>query len=83
MKHNLENILKELKPYRERKAAIDPTRASLVVIDIQNFFYRIVRPVLGNIQNVIRFCRQQSIPIIFTQHGHTDPPSDSGALGAW
>jgi isochorismate hydrolase len=24
-----------------------------------------------------------NIPIIFTQHGHTDHPSDSGALGEW
>ena len=83
MKLNLENILKELKSYRERKAVIDPTHAALLVIDIQNFFHRMVRPVMGNIQNVIQFCRQENIPIIFTQHGHTDSPSDSGALGAW
>ena len=62
---------------------IDPEHVALLVIDIQNFFHRIVRPVLGNIRNVIQFCRQENIPIIFTQHGHTDPPSDSGALGVW
>jgi len=83
MKRDLEKILRELKPYRERKAVIDPKRTALLAIDIQNFFHRIVRPVLGNIQNVIQVCRQENIPIIFTQHGHTDPPSDSGALGAW
>ncbi|HUL31631.1 MAG TPA: isochorismatase family protein [Thermodesulfobacteriota bacterium] len=38
---------------------------------------------MGNIQNVIQFCRQENIPVIFTQHGHTDPPSDRGALGSW
>ena len=68
MKLHLEKILKELKPYWERKAVIDPEHAALLVIDIQN---------------VIQFCRQENIPIIFTRHGHTDPPSDSGALGAW
>jgi len=83
MKADFKNILKELKPYREKKAVIDPTHAALLVIDIQNFFHRMVRPVMGNIQNVIQFCRQENIPIIFTQHGHTDPASDSGALGAW
>ena len=83
MKRDLEKILRELKPYRKRKAVIDPKRTALLAIDIQNFFHRIVRPVLGNIQNVIQVCRQENIPIIFTQHGHTDPPSDSGALGAW
>ena len=74
MKADLKNILRALNPYRERKAVIDPTHAALFVIDIQNFFHRIVRPVLGNIQNVIQACRQENIPTIFTQHGHTDPP---------
>jgi isochorismate hydrolase len=50
---------------------------------MQNFFYRIIQPVLENIQNVIHFCRQKNIPVIFTQHGHTDVPSDVGVLGDW
>lgn len=83
MKRDLEKVLKELKPYRERKAEIDSRHAALLVIDIQNFFRRIARPILENIQNVIRFCRQKNIPIIFTQHGHTDPSSDAGVLGEW
>jgi len=37
MKLTLENILKELKPYRERKPIADPGRAALLVIDMQNF----------------------------------------------
>ena len=83
MKRGLEKILKELKPYREKKAEIDSRHAALLVIDIQNFFHRIVQPILGDIQNVIRFCRQKNIPILFTQHGHTDPSSDAGVLGEW
>lgn len=83
MKLDLEKVLKELKPYRERKAEIDSRHAALLVIDIQNFFRRIVQPILENIQKVIRFCRQKNIPIIFTQHGHTDPSSDVGVLGEW
>ncbi len=83
MKLDLENILKELKPYRERKAEIDSRHAALLVIDLQNFFRRIIRPVLENIQKVIQCCRQEDISVIFTQHGHTDPPSDVGILGAW
>ena len=83
MKLDLEKVLKELKPYRKRKARIDSMHAALLVIDIQNFFHRIVRPILGNIQNVIRFCRQNNIPILFTQHGHTDPSSDADVLGEW
>jgi isochorismate hydrolase len=83
MKLDLEKVLGELKPYRERRGEIDSKHAALLVIDLQNFFRRIVRPVLENIQKVIQFCRQQNIPVIFTQHGHTDPPSDVGALGEW
>jgi isochorismate hydrolase len=83
MKLDLEKVLKELRPYRERKAVINPKHTALLVIDIQNFFYRIIQPVLANIQNVINFCRQKNIPVIFTQHGHTDAPSDVGVLGEW
>ncbi len=73
----------ELKPYRGRKGEIDSKHAALLVIDLQNFFRRIARPVLQNIQKVIQFCRQRNVPVIFTQHGHTDPTSDVGVLGEW
>ena len=83
MKLDLEKILKELKSYRERRARIDPKHSALLVIDLQNYFQQIVQPVLGNIQNVIQFCRQKNIPVIFTQHGHADAASDGGVLREW
>jgi nicotinamidase-related amidase len=83
MKLDLENILKELKPYRERRAKIDSKHVVLLVIDVQNFFRRIVQPVLGNILRVIQSCRKRNVSIIFTQHGHTDPDRDGGVLGRW
>jgi isochorismate hydrolase len=83
MRLDHEKILKELKPYRERKAVVDPKRAALLAIDLQNYFKRIAQPVLGNILKVIRSCRKTNVPVIFTQHGHTDPPSDGGALEKW
>jgi isochorismate hydrolase len=83
MKLDLEKILKELKPYRERRARIDSNHSALLVIDLQTYFQQIVQPVLKNIQKVIQFCRQKNIPIIFTQHGHTDAASDGGVLGEW
>jgi isochorismate hydrolase len=83
MKLDLEKLLKELKPYRERKMVIDPKHAALLVIDIQNYFHRIVQPILKNLLKVIQSCRQKDIPIIFTQHGHTDRRSDAGVLGQW
>jgi isochorismate hydrolase len=83
MNLDLEKILKELEPYRERKVKVHPRHAALLVIDIQNYFHRIVQPILKNLLNVIQSCRQKDIPIIFTQHGHTDPPADGGVLGQW
>jgi len=80
---DLEKILNELKPYRVRKAMINPGRAALLVIDMQNYFHRISQPILKNLSKVIQSCRQKDVPIIFTQHGHTDPLSDGGVLGEW
>jgi nicotinamidase-related amidase len=74
MKLDLEKILKELKPYRDREALMDPRHAALLVIDMQNFFHQIIQPILKNLLKVIQSCRQKGLPIIFTQHGHTDPP---------
>lgn len=83
MKSDLEKLLKELKPYRERKAGVDPERAALLAIDLQNYFKRIARPVLGNILKVISSCRKANLPVIFTQHGHAESASDGGTLGDW
>ena len=83
MKLDLEKILKELKPYRERKAVIDPKHAALLVIDLQNFFHQIIQPILENILQVIQSCRKENVPILFTQHGHTKQRSDGGVLGEW
>jgi len=83
MKIDLERLLEELKSYRERGVRVDPKHAALLVIDIQNYFHRIVQPILKNLLEVIQFCRQKDIPIIFTQHGHTDPAADGGVLGQW
>jgi isochorismate hydrolase len=83
MKFELEKILKELKPYRERKVQIDPQHCALLAVDLQNYFHRIAQPVLKNILKTIHTCRAQNIPVIFTQHGHTEPDSDGGILGEW
>jgi isochorismate hydrolase len=83
MKLGLQKILRELRAYRERKTVIDPNHTALLVIDPQNYFHQMIQPVLDNILEVIQSCRKTNIPIIFTQHGHTDPASDGGLLGKW
>ncbi len=83
MNLDLDRILEALEPYRAKKVKIDPKHAALLVIDLQNYFHRIVQPILKNLLKVIQFCRQKNIPILFTQHGHTDPAADGGVLGEW
>jgi nicotinamidase-related amidase len=83
MKLALKKILEELKPYRERKAEIDPQHSALLAIDLQNYFHRIAQPILKNILRVIQISRPKNIPVIFTQHGHTELDSDGGILGEW
>ena len=38
---------------------VDPEHAALLVIDMQNFFQRIVRPILKNLLTVIETCRKK------------------------
>ncbi len=83
MRLDLQKTLKELNPYRERQRRLDPLHAALLVIDMRNYFLRIIQPVLEHILQVIQSCHRRNIPIFFTQHGHTEPASDGGALADW
>lgn len=83
MPRDLEKILNELKPYRARKAVVDSGHAAFLAIDLQNYFKKIAQPVLANILKVIQSCRETKVPVIFTQHGHTDRDTDRGELGQW
>jgi len=80
---DLQKFTRELEPYRKRKARIELRHAVLLVIDMQNYFPRIIQPVLQNILKIIQACRQANVPIIFTQHGHAKQAPDGGVLGQW
>ena len=83
MKFDLEKILIELGPYRERKSKLTPAQTALLVIDLQHFFSQIAQPILKNTMQVIQSCREKNIQVIFTQHGHVNPASDGGVLAEW
>lgn len=83
MRLNLEEILKELSPYREKKATPEFSHSCLLAVDLQNYFKRIILPILKNLQRVIDSWRNLNLPIIFTQHGHKEPSKDGGELGRW
>ncbi|XP_043715352.1 nicotinamidase 2-like [Telopea speciosissima] len=68
--------------FETRKRNPDPKTAVLLVIDMQNYFASMAKPILPAINTTIDLCRNLSIPIIFTRHNHKSP-SDDGMLGEW
>ncbi|XAR69531.1 hypothetical protein NMG60_11001157 [Bertholletia excelsa] len=65
-----------------RKRNPDPKSSVLLVIDMQNYFLSIAKPILPAIRTTIDLCRRSSIPVIFTRHNHKSL-SDAGMLGEW
>ncbi|KAJ4964581.1 hypothetical protein NE237_016430 [Protea cynaroides] len=63
-----------------RKRNPDPKISVLLVIDMQNYFASMAKPILPTINTTIDLCQNLSIPIIFTRHNHKSP-SDYGMLG--
>ncbi|XP_071720272.1 nicotinamidase 2-like [Rutidosis leptorrhynchoides] len=70
------------KKYQIRTRDPNPKTSALLVIDMQNHFSSIAKPIIPSITSTIQTCRQASIPIIFTRHCHKSL-SDHGMLGEW
>ncbi|KDP39007.1 hypothetical protein JCGZ_00764 [Jatropha curcas] len=70
------------KKFEIRKRIPDPKTCVLLVIDVQNYFSSMVKPILPNLLSTIDLCRRSSIPVIFTRHCHKSP-DDYGMLGEW
>jgi len=66
--------------------SVDPTRAALVVIDMENDFVapgapfevEAARQLLPKLKQVIGFCRDVGISVIYTTHVHRRDGSDAG-----
>jgi nicotinamidase-related amidase len=57
-------------------------QTAVLLIDLQEYFRRIITPVLQNFTKVIAAARKQNMPLFFTQHGH-GPQNTQGMLGKW
>ena len=57
--------------------------ACLLVIDMQEYFREIAKPILKNVQVLLKEARSRGVKIIYTQHGHNNPEVDGGMLGKW
>ena len=66
-----------------RQATIKKERAALLVIDLQEYFREISRPILMNLRRLLSASRDAGMPIIYTQHGYSDPLKEAGMLAEW
>lgn len=87
-------VMEAVRPYMSRRRSLRhklrPDKAALLVIDMQGCFLDESSPsflpdsglIIGNVQDLIASCRQQSIPVVFTRHAH-EKGEDPGTMGAW
>lgn len=87
----IDKLLSAIKPYQHNKLVLNPKKAALLVIDMQNDFLDKKSPaytenaeyIIPNIQNLIKTARKEKIPIIYTAHCHADPKIDGGMTAKW
>ncbi|KAL6561213.1 Nicotinamidase 2 [Orobanche minor] len=71
------------KKFEIRKRDPAPKSAALLVIDMQNYFDSMARPILPAINTTIELCRRTSIPVFFTRQRHKSPNDDSMLYEWW
>ncbi|CAF2144811.1 BnaAnng38450D [Brassica napus] len=69
--------------YETRKRDPNPQSVALLVIDLQNHFSSMAKPILHNALTTIDICRRASIPVFFTRHVHKSLATDTTMLGEW
>jgi len=87
----INKLLSAIKPYQHNKLTLNPKRAALLVIDMQNDFLNPKSPaytenakyIVPNLQKLIKTCRKHKIPVIYTAHCHADPKIDGGMTAKW
>lgn len=75
--------LSEISEYNTHQASLDRKDAALLVIDMQEFFDDIGRPIVAAVASLIDAARAGGVPVIFTRHGHHDLGVDGGVLAPW
>lgn len=66
--------------------SLDPTTTALLLIDLQNDFVEPGAPLdtpmayknLPKLRELMSFCRQKGVPLIYTRHAHSEDGSDMG-----
>ncbi|XP_078448542.1 nicotinamidase 2-like [Wolffia australiana] len=68
--------------YEVRRRNPNPNSVALLVIDKQNYFTSIAKPIIPPLNASIDLCRSRGIPIFFTRHRHLSQ-EDHAMLGEW
>jgi nicotinamidase-related amidase len=62
-------------------------KTALVIVDMQNVFHQMVTAAIPRIQELHSFFTAESLPVLFTQHGHTTeeltPPFKNQLVRRW
>ncbi len=83
--------LKKIEPYNQERMALNPGKAALMIIDMQNFFLKKDGPALIEsahaflplMKELIAAFRESDRPIIFTKHVHHPERFDAGIMEWW
>lgn len=74
--------LSQIARYNIRQASPSPDKTALLVIDMQEYFSSIAKPILDKVISLITACRRQRIKILYTRHGHRSK-KDGSMLSKW
>ena len=83
--------MQEISKYNTHRMRLRKKNAALMIIDMQNefleedgtVFFHYATEVVSNVQRILRVCRQNRIPVIFTAHVHENPDVDGGMTAEW
>jgi ureidoacrylate peracid hydrolase len=83
--------LEKIRPFNEHAMPLEPAKAALLVIDMQEFFLDPASPsftcgglaILPNVRLLIDSFRLAKRPVIYTRHVHHPDHIDSGIMGWW
>lgn len=78
-----EEFIRELSRRYHHRAKIMPEQSALLVVDMQEHFRPLAGQILPRLVKLIRACRQQDLPVIYSQHGHGSRQNDRGMMLQW
>jgi len=76
------DIFSQIAKYNIRQADPAPGKTALLVVDMQEYFQSIAKPIIENIVSLIEVSRKKEISVFYTRHGHSKE-NDGSMLSKW